>query len=297
MTQPPPRIGLIVNPAAGRARHTLVRRPFWRGRLPESHVRVTEDLAALDQAVAELRAQDLRLLACLGGDGTLHHLVNALARQAWRVPILPLGGGTLNGLSHAFCVPEAERAFARALTLDTFPRRRQPTLRLEGDPPRLGFTLAAGLAVPAAEAYAARDRQGAAAFLRVVLEAATGRFGDATLRLCVDGGPEETARLVVAGTVQQPFLFVRPYGMRTPPPVGFLVTRVAMTSAQMLPRAWSILRGKARHPGVTISTAGDLAIQTDGGVVIDGESVRPGEPGPIRLKAESSVEIVDFEGI
>ena len=292
-----PKIGLIVNPAARRAGQYLSNDRFWERHLPPAQICVTENLDDLDQAVADHCTGQNCVIACLGGDGTLHHLVNAMVRQEASAAILALAGGTLNGLARAFGTGgQAERVFLRALAAKEVPVRTQTTLRIGGSAPRFGFTMAAGLATPAARAYADRRRRGGGAVMWSVLEAAAGRFGDHVIGVSVHDGPFEAARLVVAGTVSRPFLFIRPFGPRPVPPDAFCLTRLAMARRQIFPRLWPILRGTARHPGFAVGTARHAQIDTLDDVVIDGELHTPNDPGPLRVSLGPTVVFFDLSG-
>ena len=164
-------IALVVNPKAGRVRRRdLVRDPFWQRHLPEAAVFVTADLAGLDAALCRLRARRPAVIACLGGDGSLHHLLAAALRHygpAELPVVLPLAGGTVNGLAHAVGTggpPEALLAAALARAREgAVPGRRLALLEIReaGGEVRRGFTLAAGLAARAVAHYDRRGARGA----------------------------------------------------------------------------------------------------------------------------------------
>ena len=81
--------------------------------------RLTESLGALDATLAELVRGGVNVLAVAGGDGTLHHTLNALAKLGggtpWPGTVLVLRGGTLNIVSRtlgpALDPADALRAF------------------------------------------------------------------------------------------------------------------------------------------------------------------------------------------
>src|SRR5437867_5089682 len=111
MARRPSLIGLIANASAGGGavrRRYLRRTPFWHSHIADSQVHITTSLAELDAAIVSLRDQRVEVLAVLGGDGTLHHAVDALLRHypseagSLATPIvLALGGGTMNGVPRA----------------------------------------------------------------------------------------------------------------------------------------------------------------------------------------------------
>ncbi|HEU5041037.1 MAG TPA: diacylglycerol kinase family protein, partial [Gemmatimonadales bacterium] len=152
--------------------------PFWRGRLTDRQVRLTRDIDELHAALAGFRAAGMGVVAALGGDGTLHHVVNALFREgdpADAPAVLPLAGGTMNGLAHAFGTagPPARTLDAAIAALDhpEPPLRTCRLLRVTAEPlpTRLGFGFAAGLVFRAFESYYRRPDPGLADAIRASL--------------------------------------------------------------------------------------------------------------------------------
>jgi hypothetical protein len=119
----PLRIGVIANPRARALRVGIderggidttqngVLRALTGAAASSSSVvfRATPDLAALDNTLDEFASRGVNVIAIAGGDGTLHHGLNALARSAapehaapsdplrpWPGSLLVLRGGTLN---------------------------------------------------------------------------------------------------------------------------------------------------------------------------------------------------------
>jgi diacylglycerol kinase (ATP) len=89
------------------------------------------------------------IFAC-GGDGTIHNIIQALAKSAVALAILPMG--TANALAHDLNLPRDIMAAAKA-TLRAVPRRvalgRVQYLDFEGNPGARYFTVAAGIGVDA----------------------------------------------------------------------------------------------------------------------------------------------------
>lgn len=93
-----------------------------------SRFRLTESLEALDDTLGAFMREGVNVLAVAGGDGTLHHAVNALNRLGggtpWPGTLLVLRGGTLNivsrSLGPAIDPAAALRAFVQGrATADT----------------------------------------------------------------------------------------------------------------------------------------------------------------------------------
>lgn len=120
MSSPRPRIGVLTNPNSGKNRRLHPGEPKARLRElealagPETIVRQTESLEALDDVVAEFLEAGCDYWMCDGGDGTLHWLLATALRRACereglspgetpraRLPaILPGNGGSIDFVAH-----------------------------------------------------------------------------------------------------------------------------------------------------------------------------------------------------
>src|SRR6185369_10389223 len=99
-------IGVVVNPNAGSNR----RRPQRADRFAEivgkdGVVRVTPDLAAMDDVATELAEREIDILAVCGGDGSHFRTLSAM-RKVWpsdrELPMfLPLRAGTMNYIARS----------------------------------------------------------------------------------------------------------------------------------------------------------------------------------------------------
>ncbi len=167
------RLGVVVNPRASRLKRAGKRAALAALVGPGLYAE-TRDLASLQRAIARLVGElGVNVLAIAGGDGSLHHAVNALwqlaqatLRNTGEVPpwprVLILNGGTLNivGRSVAIHGPPEEtlrqfqRDFGHGL-LSRVPIRPVPMLqvRWQDETPRLGFVFGSELAYHALELY------------------------------------------------------------------------------------------------------------------------------------------------
>lgn len=188
------RVGLLLNPRARRLARRG-RRDRLQRLLPEQGAVVeTRDLGSVRRAIAMLLCQRrANVLAVAGGDGTLHHAVNALlelsreaaAHTGQEVPmprILILNGGTLNIVGRTVAVhgpPEYTlRRFLRyfqGAPLSRVPARRLPLLAVRwGDAaPRHGFVFGSETLYHAIELYM-RFGAGYAGLSRFLAELARG---------------------------------------------------------------------------------------------------------------------------
>jgi diacylglycerol kinase family enzyme len=283
-------LGLIVNLAARGVRRRWAAAPFWRGRLTERQVRLTRDIHELHAALAGFRAAGMRVVAALGGDGTLHQLVNALFREgdlADAPAVLPLAGGTMNGLAHAFGTggPPARTLDAAIAALD----RREPAfrtcrlLRVNAEPPlpgRLGFGFAAGLVFRAFESYHRRPDPGLVEAIRAsLLPLGTLLRGfDEALAFDVEADGQawlpEPAHSLAASVVHRPVLWFEPFGPPLADPGLFHLAATSLQPRELIPRLWAVYRGRCRHPRLRTGAAREVRFRASGGYVLDGELYR-----------------------
>ena len=289
----PPRIplGLIVNPAARVVRRRFLEADqFWRGCLPEEAVCVTQSLGELDAAVARFRALGVCAIAILGGDGSLHHLVEALLRQYdnGTAPIvLPLAGGTMNGLARALATGGAPERVLKA-SIAALGRGVPPTVRsqyllrvsdLSAGCTRYGFGFASGLVFRALQEYYRAPQPGMIDALRAsVLPLRSALFGGAffdamNLEVSVAGAPwlPEHPHTVVASVTDNPLLWFRPFGDPLGDAPVFHLAALAMRPAELAPRLWSVFRGRCRHPRLRTGPVQEVTIRGESGYLIDGE--------------------------
>lgn len=284
-----PTIGLVANRAArGVRRYHLGADAFWRT-VPERLTYLTSTLEELEQAVAALRAQGVDVIACLGGDGSLHRLVEAVLRHydEGELPVLlPLAGGTMNGLTRALGTGGAPgRVFMAAReALSVSPPQYQAhrilavTDRNAGRTHH-GFSLAAGLVTRAFRHYYQHSEPGmyhaVRASLLPITAAVTGGAFYRDLRLVVmaDGAAwlSQPPHTLLASVVANPVLWFTPFGSSSGDPLTFHLAATSMGPCQIAPRLWSLFRGRCRHPQVRVGDAHAATVTGDGGYVIDGD--------------------------
>ena len=312
MTHSADGFGLVVNPNAGRVhRRYLARRPFWGDLLPEDRVRVTRDSGDLAAAIAEFRAAGVGVIGCLGGDGTVHRLVEAVIAEygAAGAPVLaPLAGGTMNGLPRALgCGGPPERRLAdcvEASARAVIPARPHPMLRVtdhRSERQRYGFTFGAGLIYRMDEDYYRRARPGVAAAVwdsslpvrRALLGRAFAPDLGMDLRVEDETWLAERPHSVAAAVVENPFLWFRPFGSEPRKPETFRLSANAMSPREMAPRLWRIYRGRCRHERLRIGQVRAASMRGTTGYVLDGDPY----PGPLDVDLEPgpSLRFIDFE--
>lgn len=294
----PPRgfpLGLVVNPAARAVqRRHLGREPFWRGLVPDELVRLTGNLEELDGAIAAFRDAGVRAVAGLGGDGSTHHLVDAILRRYEEVDapmVLALAGGTMNGLPRALGTggaPEGVLRAAVAALAGSMPQVRMLHMLRVTDVrdgrTHYGFSFATGLVYRVYQQYYRNPEPGmvdavAASLLPLKAALFGGSFYDGVrLDVRAEGAPwlPEPPHTLVASVVDQPLLWFRPFGSSLGNAAGFHLGATAMRPSEIAPRLWSIFRGRCRHPRLRIGNTRDVTVRGNVGYLIDGD-LYPGD--------------------
>lgn len=192
------RVGLLLNPNAGLAKNATLRHRLAAQMPDAAAVLETRDLGSLRRGLGRLLGEyGANVLAICGGDGTVHHAVNALAglvreyfggfAEAVPMPrLLLLNGGTLNIVGRTCAIhgpPDQTLAkffrFFGGGPLSRVPARRLDLLQVawtvDGTktPPRLGFVFGSEVAYHAIELYE-RFGAGYAGLTRFLTEMARG---------------------------------------------------------------------------------------------------------------------------
>jgi hypothetical protein len=110
----------------------------------------------------------------------------------------------------------------------------------------------------------------------------------------IDGtAPVGAPHTVVAGVVESPFLWFRPYG----PPAGdedaIRVAVASMRPGEIVPRLWSIYRGLCVHPGLHTGCATITVIRGEEGFVMDGELFSFREKFELQLTLGPRIRILE----
>lgn len=310
-THAPQSLGLIVNAHARRVRRDFLPKDrFWEGLLSDAAVRITSTLPELEDAVMEFVGRGIDVVACLGGDGTMHRTVGALLRlrQSESGPsVLPMAGGTLNGLAHAHGTagkPAQTLRLALAVAgtgrLTGRERRLLNVRSASYGAPLYGFTFAAGLPARAAKIYYRQANPGVLDAVRVSLIPVTaavlggGFYAPTRLEVTIDGAtPLSEPHTIVAGVVENPFLWFRPFGPLRRDAVGFHVTVASMRPREIAPRLWKMYSGRCSHPRLYTGTAEAATIRGEEGFVIDGEWFPFHEQFEVQLTSGPVIRILD----
>lgn len=299
------RVGVLVNGRADGGRAEQLR--ALAGVLPDGGAgatfAATRSLDELPSAVGRLLVHGgVNVLALVGGDGTVHHAVNALlaleaASAACHGPtplprLLLLGGGTLNIVARTTGVHGRPRRRLRHFLryFDGTPLSRVPARRLDtmtvrspGTPDRHGFVFGSEVLHHAIALYV-RFGAGYGGLGRFLFELARGatlgsalwreeswRLGPFGSVLEVDGRRFEPYTAVVASSVDLTLAVGGVRAIRRPLHAPGFFTKVVlehepMRVLQMVPA----LMREARHPGV-VDLPEAMRMRLAGPYTLDGE--------------------------
>ncbi|MEO5826649.1 MAG: diacylglycerol kinase family protein [Gemmatimonadales bacterium] len=274
---------------------------FWSDVLPTKCVRLTDTIEELDAAVAHFRRTRVAAVAALGGDGTVHRLVDALVRhygEADLPMVAILAGGTMNGLPRALgsgAAPERVlRAALAAFDLGDPPIRRQHLLRVSdacNGTVRHGFSFATGVVYRAFEQYYRTFEPGMIDAVRASLwpltTALSGRSLADIARLDVRVDHQhwmpELPHTLVASVIENPVLWFKPFGDALGDNAAFHLVATSMHAAEIAPRLWPLFRGRCRHPRLRVGHCQDVTIHGNTGYLIDGDCYAPADAVDVRV--------------
>ncbi|RME25774.1 MAG: hypothetical protein D6806_07310 [Deltaproteobacteria bacterium] len=291
------KIGLIVNPKARAVRRRYYRRRrFWEGMLPPDAVRITGNDDELVDALRQFRKRGIRVLATLGGDGTMSHAYNCM-KEIWpwnEYPyLLPLPAGTLNAVPKSLGLKgEPESLLARFLEImrsrpeGPFSHRVRYPLAIEDH--KLGKTILAfsflsGFLFRSIEQYYSnpspgpRDlwRAGVMPVIWTFWPSRAGKeyFEQVPARVIVDGRryPADKINAVLLSTFDHLVLWYSPFptSIDGQPCFHFIVN--SMPRHELLRHLVSLVRGRYQGDGHWVGTARSVEIETEIGYVVDGE--------------------------
>jgi diacylglycerol kinase (ATP) len=149
------KAALLYNPDSGGSRRRRQAElesalALLRGSGVEAHLVLTDSRAHAEQKARQAVLAGCDTIFACGGDGTIHNLIQVLAKSSAALAILPMG--TANALAHDLGLPMNIAAAVRA-ALEATPRRIAlggiQYVDLEGKPGTRFFTVAAGCGVDA----------------------------------------------------------------------------------------------------------------------------------------------------
>jgi len=225
-----PAVAVVVNPHAGRNGRLAARvRRFEEIVGADGVVRITPDLAAIEEVVGELARSEVGILAVCGGDGSHFRTLSAWRRARPGGPwplFLPLRAGTMNYIARSIgCMPgRPETVLAHVLRDHRQGQVHDVVERhlLIVNDEHAGFTLGAGIVVNFLQLYYASPRQDALTAVtllaRLVASALAGgslvrgafRRVEADIDCDDERVPFRTFTVILAGTVTHVALGFKP---------------------------------------------------------------------------------------
>lgn len=306
----PVRVALVANPNAGQLRGRADERVRELSALAGGAPLVaSNDPAESAERTKALLRDGVNVLAVAGGDGTLHHTVQGLAK--WPGALLPVPDGTLNIVARAAAADPLE-ALLRigGRRFGEVPRRELATLRV-GSPSqgtRTGFVFGSEMVKNALELY---DRFGGgyAGLSRFLVEVGRGYLFKTRLwreeswrltppvRGCsVDGREVPTYAAVVAATCELAVARGTVRALSPRDPEGFSARIVTETRLGPLLGLIPTLMREGAAEGV-VEEHGVRELRLDGAYTLDGEVYGASSPGgasgePLTVRAGPPVRLV-----
>ncbi len=317
----PARIGVLSNRMAGHATRGRSRQTLKVPDDPELLHVVTERSDALPDALAQLAAAEIEILAVDGGDGTLHRvLTELLNREPFeRLPLIaPLRGGRTN---MAALDLGARRSPARSVAklLESLRsgrlhehRVKRPVLRVNrgaGQEPLYGFFVGTGVVrrtisfihrvFPPGRARGTLG--GGVTAASVVAQAMWGRRSRGVLMpdkhlIALDGEPVEPAEylLVMVTSLERLFLRLRPFWGSEAAPLHF--TGVAWSAEALGRNALRIASGRGAgldwSHGYLSRNVRSVQLRFDCGFTLDGELFAPEPEGSLHIDVVEHVRFL-----
>ncbi len=286
MTAAESRIAVVVNPHAGAVRR---RRVDARDVAGGALLLVPDGREALHDAVRRIVGTGTRVVALLGGDGTLHRVLTDLVATSGEdaLPdLVMLPGGTMNGVSKTLGMPDSPSRVLEAVRRDRVVVRELYCLRIDTRLPDgttrrdYGFTYANGLLFRIFADYASRSAPNLLDALRVTTLPVRSLVGDRTffspahIEVHTDDAPlvAGPAQVVLASTLENPTLFFHPFGRPLEGRPAFHVIANDMRPGEITLRLLPILLGRLRaHPRHRLGDLHSLETIASEGYLIDGD--------------------------
>lgn len=322
---PPRRVGVLCNPNSGRNRRCLRQVREAARRLPGAVYREADCPAETALGIDELLASGAELLAINGGDGTLQavltYLLGPAGGQGKPPPLVVIAGGTTNMTAADVGARGTPQQALRALgawlagTRNGPRRTERPVLRVVSAPerpPLYGMFFGAGAIHTGVEYFHRRIaalRTGGtigpglawARLLLALARPAQSRVQPVRLRLRLDSSASQLGDylLILVSGLERLLLGSKPYWGVEPAPLHYTAIR------HRPERLWrslpAVLRGGAGVPpreqdGYFSHNIHTLALEFDGGFVLDGERYRAERSlGPLHLSQGGPVTFLSFQ--
>ncbi len=303
--------GVIVNPKAGKVKnHYNGERPFWDLLKPDEYIRIAETPEALTLALSDFTAMKIRYLIVIGGDGTVHRIVNTLMDlvRAEDLPvIIPLKGGTVNAVmssmgltrsAHRLLDVFLDAAKNKAEGNGSITLRKHGTLKVHDSTDgktRYGFGFLNGIAYRVIKEYFDNDNyvfmDAVRAGARPLLEWFSNRDGNEyfepfPMRVQKNGGviADEDVNIVLATTLDRLALLYSPFTEDLSGAPGYHCIINTMPIRSVFRHFVPLARGRIEIDGHFNEIINEpLTIESSSGYSLDGELFRRTEPHRVTI--------------
>ena len=297
---PGKRIGLIINPYAKlvKKKYLADGRRFWEVMLAPGRYQLPDGIEQIPFALENLLEEEIDVLGILGGDGTMHIVLQELLKMnPGRIPaILPFRGGTINAVCNNIGIKDEPQEtlrkfleFKNTEISQTF----KHLLRIEEaerkDFLQYGFTFANGVFPKIFQEYYSYKEPGFGAALRLILKVFTlglvnpgyvSRLISPVEMKVLSRGKEIISgriRVLAVSTLESPTLWWKPFGPELDGRPCFHYLANAMSNREVIFNMFDLFVGRCQHPRHLVGEASQLEVECDTGYVLDGELYRVGE--------------------
>lgn len=320
MTDIKSHFGLIINPRAKGVykRYILGQRRFWEALLKPSQYRVPESIEQTGSALKFLldQGQGLESLGILGGDGTVHTVLNELLKMNLKqLPaIIPFRGGTINALCNNIGIKDSpEETLKKVVGISQahptqFSKYLIRITEYENGTTclRYGFTFANGVFPKIFQVYYSYKNPGFGAALRLILKIfLTSPFRPSwvssllsPVEMRIENRQGELMsgkiRVLAVSTLESPTLWWKPFGpeLNGKPQFHFLAN--AMTNPEVILNMFDLFIGRANHARHLVADTDELKVECDTGYVLDGELFSVGKKLKIKIDLGPALRFISL---
>ena len=296
------RFGLIINSYAKgvHKRYIVSHRKFWEAMLKPAQYQLPDGIEQNAFALKKLLGDEIDVLGILGGDGTVHTVLNDLLKlNPPKFPaILPFRGGTINALCNNIGTKDSpEETLKKFVGLS----HSHPTqffkylIRIteqgeEETGQRYGFSFANGVFPKIFQVYYGYKNPGFGAALRLILKVflyspfrpgyVSNLISPVDMKIEGRAGKvmDGKIRVLAVSTLESPTLWWKPFGPELNGRPQFHYLANAMSNPEMILNMFDVFIGRSNHARHLVADADELLVECDTGYVLDLSLIHISEP-------------------
>lgn len=316
-------VGLMINPNAKGARVALAQRSsFWGRHFNDSLLEVPPDVASIPRALERLQRKGVRVLAMLGGDGTIQQTVTA-ANKIWgaeqRPAALILKGGTANALAKNMGIRSKPGDLLRTYLARVSQGRTDgiqihdvPMLEVEDGfdhTIRHGFIFAGGLVYESIRRYRESKNPGPLEIFKQAAYPLWARWFDRDggkdyfksprMTIDIDGRIhiDDPIHVLTLSTLQKLTLWYAPFSGDISSTNRFYGMVNHQDADEAFAHFFDLALGRKDMPRNVNGLFEEVCIETTAGYVLDGELYARSQPYRVRITRGPSLRVLTLTGI